>query len=428
MRALVALPLVLTACVQTATTGPTQEPPTASPPAAPTPAEIVLPRPTPHPFARPWQEWGCFSAIGSRPDAIDALGHELHGWTTDLTRRCVPLSEIEPGGPDRDGIPPIDRPRFEPPHLADGWLEPQEPVIALVNGDAARAYPLKILLWHEIVNDSVGGLPVAVTYCPLCDSALVFDRRVGDLELTFGTTGLLRRSDLVMWDRQTESWWQQIPGEAIVGTLTGERLLRVESQVLSYEEFKKAFPRGEVLSKDGANEEAKAKTGAGRPYGRNPYVGYDRPDSWVLFAAPLDGRLPPKTRVVVATFTSPHVAYPTTDLQFTVAAHDAIGGRPVVLFYLGGVASALDTRETADGADFGQVGLFDRRVDGRALTFRGDGRVFVDAETGTRWSVLGLGMDGPLKGRRLERLAHETTFWFAWAAFRPDTEVRVPKP
>ncbi|MEQ8193857.1 MAG: DUF3179 domain-containing (seleno)protein, partial [Rhodospirillales bacterium] len=156
-----------------------------------------------------------------------APGHALEWqekWPkTDFSRTKIDLSEIISGGPPKDGIPSIDRPRFTPLGNA-GNLAPTEPVIGLiVNGDA-RAYPLRILMWHEIVNDEVGGVPVAVTYCPLCNSAIVFKRTVQNRVLSFGTTGLLRHSDLVMYDRQTESWWQQFTGDAIVGKLTGQEL------------------------------------------------------------------------------------------------------------------------------------------------------------------------------------------------------------
>jgi hypothetical protein len=159
---------------------------------------------------------------------------------TDFGRHSVPLEEITSGGPPKDGIPSIDDPSFVPVAQAD--LPPQEPVMGLVIGGDARAYPLRILMWHEIVNDVVEGVPVAVTYCPLCNTGLVFDRRVDGRKLEFGTTGKLRHSDLVMYDRGTESWWQQFLGEAIVGELTGTRLKVLPSQTLSWADFKRIHP------------------------------------------------------------------------------------------------------------------------------------------------------------------------------------------
>jgi len=376
-----------------------------------------------------WQEIRCDSAIGSPATSSDELRVSRGGWKTDFSRHCVPLSEIGSGGPSRDGIPPLDRPAFIPAAQAEAWLKPQEPVIAVSEGETARAYPLQILIWHEIVNDTIAARPIVVTFCPLCNTSLVFDRRVDGRELTFGTTGNLRYSDLVMWDRQTESWWQQATGEAIVGELTAKRLGRVRSAVLSFEEFRAAYPSGEVLSRAGADEEMERKGSGRRRYGSNPYVGYDRADQSPITAfwgdRPVDSRLPPKARVAVATFADPPVAYVTDGLTGAVAKSDAIAGHRLVLLYLSGVASPLDTSLTSEGADVGQAIIYDAVVDGRALSFRASGRAFIDEQTGSTWSVTGLATAGVLKGRRLAMLDHEFTYWFIWSVFRPDTEVRT---
>ena len=204
------------------------------------------------------------SARGPRDAAQGAA--RFPGWSTDFARRSVGLGEFKDGGPPRDGIPPIDHPRVVTQRQGDRFVDEREPVMVVEQGAAARAYPLQILVWHEIVNDRLAGRPIAVTYCPLCNSGVVFDRRVDGHDLTFGTTGKLRRSDLVMWDRQTQSWWQQFSGEALVGTLTGKRLRTLANQTLSWQDFKHIYPHGTVLSRD---------TGFVRDYGRNPYEGYD---------------------------------------------------------------------------------------------------------------------------------------------------------
>src|SRR5438128_6605927 len=155
------------------------------------------------------------------------LAHSVEADTlrTDVSRALVPVEEIVSGGPPPDGIPAIDRPAFVSPAAAAAWLAAREPVLALeVKGDA-RAYPLQILMWHEIVNDVVGGVPVTVTFCPLCNSAIAFERTVNGRVLDFGTTGRLRFSNLIMYDGQTESWWQQATGTAIAGELTGTQLV-----------------------------------------------------------------------------------------------------------------------------------------------------------------------------------------------------------
>ena len=155
---------------------------------------------------------------------------------TDFDQHSVAFSEILSGGPPKDGIPAIDDPQFSPVSEVED-LGPDEPVIGLAIDGEARAYPLSILIWHEIVNDQIGETPVSVTYCPLCNSAVVFDRRVEGRVLDFGTTGKLRNSDLVMYDRQTESWWQQFLGEAIVGEMTGTVLKSIPARLEAFSVF-----------------------------------------------------------------------------------------------------------------------------------------------------------------------------------------------
>jgi len=187
--------------------------------------------------------------------------------------------------------------------------------------------------WHEVVNDDFVGHPIAVTFCPLCNSSLVFDRRVDGRELTFGTTGNLRNSDLVMWDRQTESWWQQFTGEAIVGGLTGERLEALTSQTVSWKDFREKFPGGDVLSRD---------TGFDRDYGRNPYEGYDRPDDQpFLFDREADDRLPAKERVAAVFVGDDAVVVPFSRLRASPVVDLEVAGTPVVVVFKSGVASAL---------------------------------------------------------------------------------------
>lgn len=209
---------------------------------------------------------------------------------TDFAIKSIPLSEIISGGPPRDGIPSIDDPIFKP--IADiSDLEATEPVIGLIVNGAARAYPLRILMWHEIVNDTIGGVPVAVTYCPLCNSAVVFDRRFDDQVLSFGTTGKLRKSDLVMYDRQTETWWQQFLGEGLIGKYTGETLKVLPSRLESYENFIKRAPDGMVLVPNRPSQ---------RNYGGNPYVAYDRQNApYPLFQGDLPEYINPMARIVV---------------------------------------------------------------------------------------------------------------------------------
>ena len=179
-------------------------------------------------------------------EELKRAGISTRGWETDFSRHSVPFNEIFSGGVPRDGIPPLDDPKFTTPEQADQWLGDAEPVISFeINGDA-RAYPLQILTWHEVVNDVVGGVPVVATFCPLCNSAIVFDRTLDGVVHDFGVSGKLRNSDLIMWDRQTESWWQQFTGEAIVGELTGTKLTLLPASIISWVDFKAANPEGQV--------------------------------------------------------------------------------------------------------------------------------------------------------------------------------------
>ena len=152
---------------------------------------------------------------------------------TNFDKRIVDLSEIMSGGPPRDGTPAVEEPRYTSTEDAGEWLDPDEPVIAAEIDGEARAYPLQILIWHEIANDSLGGTPIAVTFCPLCNSAIVFDRRLDGEVLDFGTTGRLRLSDLVMYDRQTETWWQQLTGTGLIGAHAGRELVRLPAAIVS---------------------------------------------------------------------------------------------------------------------------------------------------------------------------------------------------
>ncbi len=341
-------------------------------------------------------------------------------WTTDFAKHSVPLNEIMSGGPSKDGIPAIDTPRFDAVAAADKWLKPREPVILFGHAGEGRAYPLQILIWHEIANDIVAGLPVAVTFCPLCNTSIVFDRRLDGRVLDFGTTGKLRFSDLVMYDRQTESWWQQVTGEAIIGEMTGKRLVFLPSQIISWETFKLTYPEGKVLNRE---------TGHGRSYGRNPYVGYDDTNSSpFLYRGPKDGRLPPMARVVTISLNGEDVAYPFSVMEKARVVNDTVGGRAIVVVFTKGVTSALDGGSIPDSRDVGTAGVFERTLEGKVLTFKTSGVHFIDAQTGSTWDILGAATAGPLAGKRLTPVVSGNHFWFSWAVFKPKTRILLLTP
>jgi hypothetical protein len=352
--------------------------------------------------------------------SVPGLPAELRGvtfdpsvWRTDFARHSVPLASILPGGPPPDGIPPIDHPHYVSIAAAARFLAPLEPVIAVSTGGQARAYPLQILVWHEIVNDTLGGVPIAVTYCPLCNSAIVLDRRAAGRTLTFGTTGDLRNSDLVMWDRQTQSWWQQFDGRAIVGSLTGTQLTALDSQTLSFADFRARYPHGDVLSRD---------TGFERPYGQNPYEGYDtNPGSRPFdYGGRLDPRLPPIERVASITVGSDTVVVPFDTLRRHPVTAVTVGGVPSVVLFDPCVLSPLDEVKIADSRQVGTAAAFDRRLGARKLAFQPAGLgLMTDLATGSRWDITGRAVSGPLRGAQLRRLHDLNAFWFAVAAFLP---------
>ncbi|MCR9072411.1 MAG: DUF3179 domain-containing protein [Alphaproteobacteria bacterium] len=285
---------------------------------------------------------------------------------TDFSRHAVALDEISSGGPEKDGIPSIDAPSFASVSKGFADVAPTEPVISLTVGDDARAYPLRILMWHEIVNDTVGGIPLAVTYCPLCNTAIVFDRRVEGEPLAFGTTGKLRNSGLIMYDRKTESWWQQYTGEAIVGAMTGARLPSVPARLESAERFAERFPAGKVLVPNDPTA---------RPYGINPYKGYDTMPVPFLYDGSMPEGLPAMTRVVVVG----DMAWSLPMLREKGEWSDG----DLEIVWEPGQNSALDTRRISEGRDVGNVVVTRDGAD----------------------------------------VAHEVTFAFVFHAFRPDGKI-----
>ena len=404
--------------VQAKAAAPQPEPPQAKA-AAPQPEPPQAKVDTPHPAVAPEPE-PLTADLALKPDpdferALRDAGISTRGWETDFSRHTVHYGEIMSGGVPRDGIPPLDDPKFITPEDAESWLGDQEPVIALdLNGDA-RAYPLQILTWHEIVNDVVDGVPVSVTFCPLCNAAIVFDRRLDGTVYDFGTSGKLRNSDLIMWDRQTKSWWQQFTGEGIVGELAGKKLTMLAASIVSFSDFRAASANGKVLSRE---------TGFSRRYGQNPYAGYDRADNPpFLYRGDLDGRLLPKERVATVSIGDVDVAFPFSVLEEERAVNYTVNGQDMVVFFKPGTVSALDAGSIKSSRDVGATGVFDPRVDEQDLTFRADGDSIVDNETGSVWSILGQAVEGPLTGKKLTQIVHANHFWFAWGAFKPGTMI-----
>ncbi len=364
--------------------------------------------------------WIAFNPSDSVAQDESCLPGNLNvsNWTTDFCNEDdVDFGEFLSGGPPKDGIPAVADPAMESIEAASEWLSDRSPVIAVEVDGVARAYPQALLMWHEIANDEINGVPIAVTFCPLCNSSITYDRRVNGEVLDFGVSGFLRNSDMIMFDRQTETWWQQLTGEGLVGDYNGTLLDFVPSQVISFRTFADRYPDGEVMSRD---------TGFSRQYGTNPYAGYDsRGGQPFLFRGEVDTRLDSAVDHVLATkIGDVSKAYPFDTLRAEVVVNDTIGETPVVIFFQAGVASSLDDSIIDNSRDLGTAGMYQATVDGDVLTFiaNGDG-TFSDEQTDSIWNAFGEAIDGELLGTELEWVNAFPHFWFAWAAFSPDTEV-----
>ena len=363
--------------------------------------------------AEPGSEPSSEPATGVLPEGPSALD------TSDAPEFPPPLvdpSEIISGGPPPDGIPPIEEPVFIDVVDALETFDPAEAVVALeIDGDA-RAYPVQVMIWHEIVNDTVGDVPVSVTYCPLCNSAVTYVREVRGVPTSFGTSGRLFSSALVMYDRATETLWTHFDGKAVVGLLAGEQLEAVPSPLMSWGDFADAYPTGKVLDP--------ATTGFNRDYGRNPYAGYDDESTEpFLFRGVTDPRATSKTRVVGIAIDDAAAAFALDAISEGEAAatNTNVGDTPVVIFWKRGQATALESGSIAGGRDVGSVAVFSPTLEGRTLTFTTEGETFVDEETGSVWNLAGEALSGELAGSRLDQINHLDTFWFAWTTYQPGT-------
>ncbi|MEE9428922.1 MAG: DUF3179 domain-containing protein [Paracoccaceae bacterium] len=275
--------------------------------------------------------------------ANTAISQSLAQWAQefpkgDFSQAIVPLQEIEYDGNVRDSIPPIDNPKYVNVQQSDQYGD-FEPVISVTIGDDARAYPLQLMLWHEIVNDVIGGKPLLITYCPLCNSGVVFSRNLNGQLLDFGNSGRLRNLDMVMYDRQTESWWQQFTGTAIIGSLAGQKMQQIPSRLESLAMFREREPAGLVLVPNNPNA---------RPYGTTPFAGMDSRRASRRFSKwPLPEGINPMQYVVVAN----GKAWPLNRLKDAGTLSEA----GLSFTWNAGRNSLHDRRKIAKGRDLGTV-------------------------------------------------------------------------
>jgi hypothetical protein len=313
----------------------------------------------------------------------------------------VPLDQIVSGGPPPDGIPSIDKPKFISIQDANKYLEDLELVLGLsINGDV-RAYPLQILVWHEIVNDKVGDVPVAVTYCPLCFTNQVFNRTLDNGQiLEFGTSGKLYNSNLVMYDRTTKSLWSQAMAQGIVGKLAGVKLDRIPFDIAYWKEWKQLYPESKVLSRD---------TGSTRPYGADPYGDYYTNGDVLFPVSNRDDRLGLKEIVIGFENNGQYKAFKLQEIENKKVINDQVNGKPIALFSLHPF----------------MVRAYDPVVNGKVLEFSYNAKDqnFIDKQTNSLWNFEGKAISGQMKGKQLTRLSYDEGFWFEWVAFHPKTEL-----
>ena len=329
--------------------------------------------------------------------SISEANFENNIMMTNGEKHLVPLDKIKSGGPPKDGIPPIDNPKFVSAS-EEQFVPDDELIIGLRLDGETKAYPLFIMVWHEIVNDKLGDTPVAITYCPLCFTTQVFDRTLNGQEVEFGTSGKLYNSNLVMYDRLTDSYWSQALGLAIKGELTGMELQRIPFDVMKWKDWKSLYPDSLVLT---------TETGHIRAYGVDPYGSYYT-DSRIIFPVEnYDDRMHEKEIILGFDLNDAFKAYRLADIANSKVINDEINGQSILL-----------TSQFSENAR-----AFDREVDGQILEFTFSSGKITDTNTNSEWNYEGMAIDGPLAGKQLDRIVFDPGFWFEWVAFHHSTSV-----
>jgi hypothetical protein len=340
-------------------------------------------------------------------------------WNTDTINVSIPLDELWIFL-KRDKIQSIDDPEFYGKDEASGVYFENEPVVTVVHDGIAKAYPLSILTYHEVVNDRSRDVYFTVSYCPLCNSTVVFNRRVEHLGeeylLDFGTSGMLRKSNLVMWDRQTETWWQQITGTGLSVKLADVELDMLPCQIISVSDFFESYPGGMILS---------TKTGHNRKYGVNPYEYYDDISTTKprLFDEEPDHRLPAMERGVHIFGRRTPKIYPFSLMRVEQVINDSHEGLDVVVFFKDGTVSILDNKQISESKTIGSVTVYSPIVEREKLIFKPTGDVYMDKQTVSLWNLTGQCIEGQYHGMQLKPVVYGNHFAFAWLYFYPETVI-----
>jgi len=343
---------------------------------------------------------------------------------TDTTKSNVDLSEIILVLPRRT-FPIIDTPAFVNKDVGLKMFIKTEPVISVEIDGKAKAYTMNMFSSHELSNDVLVGIPILPSYCPLCNSAVVYDRRHNingqEKVLTFEVSGMLRHSGMVIFDTETESWWQQSMGKAIVGDLAGEQLKVIPSLILSVEEFFDNYPDGQILSKETDHTRSMER------YGKNVYRKYDSignlPYARYFKVDEIDSRLPAMERLIDIQDGEFSKIYSFTILKEKGVLNDTFKSKNIVIFFQEGARSHLDEYNLEEAREIGTATVFNASIDGRLLTFKKKEGRFFDTQTKSEWMISGKCIAGPLKGKQLSIEPHSNHFAFSWLKFHPNTEI-----
>lgn len=333
----------------------------------------------------------------STPTQIQVSNSHTTVTITNGIKHTIPLDEIKSGGPPPDGIPSIDNPKFVNASQAP-FLKDDDLVIGLRLNGETKAYPLFILVWHEIVNDKFGNTPVTITYCPLCFTTQVFERILNGTEVQFGTSGKLYNSNLVMYDRSSGSYWSQALGESIKGPFAGTNLKKIPFDVARWSDWKSLYPDSLVLT---------TNTGFQRPYGSDPYGDYYTSNEIIFPVSHTDNRMHSKEKIVGFERSGHFKAYKISNVESSKIINDKVGESKILL-----VSQYTDMTR-----------VFDRKINDKVLDFAYSNGKIIDTRTNSEWNFEGQAISGTMKGEQLQRLTLNPGFWFEWVAFHPDTEI-----
>jgi hypothetical protein len=346
------------------------------------------------------------------PNEIILLS-DIKDVNTNWSKHTVPYSELVKLQKKDDIIETADLIE-SPAQAASKWIKDEEPVIVVKINGQIKAYPISILLWNPVINDRIGEIPVAVTYCPLCNITHVFNRDVDGNVLLFGFSGFLFNSCVVFYDKETESLWDSLTGRCLAGDFSNYYLKHLVKNTVSFLSYKTVYPEEPIV--------VKIKGGVLKPISMNPYIAYDLIKKPMFFFKEIDQRLPVMERVVGLGRNDNVIAYPYSILMKRKIIHDIFEGEAIVIFYRTGMISPLSD-PLEEGRDIGSTGVFSPYVDGKRLSFYERDNKFYDVETDSEWSILGRATSGYYEGKELRWILHDETYWFVWAAYFPDTMI-----